>query len=74
MEKVVPSQGDLLAQAQGSDYVIVSHPMFLGPDEGGIDHLSGYADFKRSQGYTVSMINYLDIVESFGGVRWARGG
>ena len=39
----------------------------MGPDEGGIDHLSGYADFKRSQGYTVSMINYLDIVESFGG-------
>ena len=67
VEKVVPSQGDLLAQAQGSDYVIVSHPMFMGTTTTGIDHLSGYADFKRSQGYTVSMINYLDIVESFGG-------
>ena len=33
----------------------------------GIDHLSVYADFKRSQGYTVSVINYLDIVDSFGG-------
>ena len=67
VDKVVPSQASILAQAQGSDYVMVSHPMFMGPDQAGVDPLSTYADFKQSQGYTVSIVNYLDIVESFGG-------
>ena len=67
VDKVVPSQASVLAQAQGSDYVMVSHPMFMGPDQAGVDPLSTYAEFKQGQGYTVSMINYLDIVDSFGG-------
>ena len=67
VDKVVPSQASVLAQAQGSDYVMVSHPMFMGPAQAGVDPLSTYAEFKQGQGYTASMINYLDIVESFGG-------
>ena len=65
--KQIESQASILAQAQGSDYVMVSHPMFMGPDQAGVDPLSTYAEFKQGQGYTVSMINYLDIVDSFGG-------
>ena len=67
VDKVVPSQASVLAQAQGSDYVMVSHPMFMGPAQAGVDPLSTYAEFKQGQGYTVSIVNYLDLVDSFGG-------
>ena len=65
--KQIESQASVLAQAQGSDYVMVSHPMFMGPAQAGVDPLSTYAEFKQGQGYTVSIVNYLDIVDSFGG-------
>ncbi len=67
VEKSVASELSLFSQTQGSDYVIVSHPSFMGVGSNGVDHLSAYADFKRSQGHTVSLINYLDIEEVFGG-------
>ena len=68
VSKSVASEASLISQAQGSDYVIVSHPAFMGSSApGGLDHLSTYADFKRSQGHTVSVLDYLAIQEVFGG-------
>ncbi len=57
----ITTQNALLAQASGSNYLFISHPVFMGTS------LDDYADFKRSQGYTVSIIDYLQVVETFGG-------
>ena len=58
--KVISSKDALLSQAEGSNYLIIAHPSFMG------SKLEGYANFKRSRGYGVSIINYLDVVEVFG--------
>ena len=60
-EKSIVSKSTLLAQASGSNYLMISHPMFSGST------LEQYAQFKRGQGYRVSIIDYLQIVDSFGG-------
>ncbi|MGI9318975.1 MAG: C25 family cysteine peptidase, partial [bacterium] len=59
--KSVASQSSMLAQAAGSNYLLIAHPMFMDAT------LDDYASFKRSQGYRVSIINYLEIVDVFGG-------
>lgn len=51
----------LLVQAAGSNYLMIAHPVFIGST------LDYYADFKRGQGYSVSVIDYLEIVDAFGG-------
>lgn len=65
--KSIVSESALLSQALGSNYLLIAHPAFMGADSSGIDHLSNYADVKKAQGYRVSMIDYLDIVDAFGG-------
>ena len=59
--KSINSQATLLSQANGSDLLIISHPVFIG------DTLKRYAQVKQSQGYKVAIIDYLEIVDSFGG-------
>ena len=59
--KSIASRSTLLAQAAGVDMLIVAHPAFM------TESLSGYADFKRNQGHSVAIINYLDVVDAFGG-------
>ena len=59
--KTVVSRSSLLTQAAGADLLIVAHPAFMTPA------LSGYAQFKRGQGYGVSVIDYLEMVDAFGG-------
>ena len=59
--KSIKSKSALLAQAAGSNYLMIAHPLFTGAK------LEQYASFKRSQGYRVSIIDYLEIVEAFGG-------
>ncbi len=59
--KSIPNSPALLAQAAGANLLIVSHPAFLG------DPLTGYAAFKQSQGYSVAIIDYLEVVDAFGG-------
>ena len=59
--KLIVSSSSLLTQALGSNLLVVSHPAFM------TDELLAYADFKRSQGYGVSVINYLEVVDAFGG-------
>ena len=59
--KSIASQSRMLAQAAGSNYLLIAHPMFMGAT------LDNYASFKQSQGYRVSIIDYLQIVDVFGG-------
>ncbi len=61
IEKSVVSQADLVAQAGGSNYLLISHPSFLG------SALDAYVLHKQGEGYGVSVINYLEIEDSFGG-------
>ena len=65
--KSVMASSILLAQAADSEFLVIAHPAFIGTDTYGIDHLSKFTDAKRAQGYNISIINYLDIVETFGG-------
>ena len=41
--------------------MLVAHPSFMGAT------LDSYAVHKQSQGYSVSIINYLDVVDAYGG-------
>ena len=59
--KSIKSKSVLLSEASGSNYLMISHPAFSGAT------LQEYADFKQRQGYRVSIIDYLQIVEAFGG-------
>ncbi len=61
VEKSIVSQGELVAQAGGSNYLLISHPSFLG------SALDAYVLHKQGEGYGVSVINYLEIEDSFGG-------
>ena len=65
--KTITSKSALLSQAAGSNYLMIAHPAFMGRDTNGTDQLSHYANAKQNQGYGVSVINYLDIVDAFGG-------
>ena len=40
--------------------LIVAHPSFIG------EELSDYADFKRSNGYEVNIVDWLELVETYG--------
>ena len=57
----IPSAASLLKESADSDFLIIAHPAFMTAD------LSGYADFKRRMGFHVTTVNYLDIVDAFGG-------
>ena len=57
--KSLPSRASLLTQANGMNLVIVAHPVFM------TSALTDYASFKRSQGMTVEIINYLDVVDAY---------
>ena len=59
--KTITSAVSLLAKAQTSNYLMIAHPAFIN------DTLRGYANHKRDQGYKVSIIDYLQVVEAFGG-------
>lgn len=61
LAKTIPSTSGLLAQAAGSNYLLIAHPAFM------TGSLEEYADFKRSEGHIVSVIDYLQIVDVFGG-------
>lgn len=43
-----------------SDFIIVAHPAFIG------DSLNDYLETKRSQGYKPTLLNWLDIVSTYG--------
>ena len=59
--KSILSPSALLSQAADADLLIVAHPAFLNTS------LSQYAQFKQRQGFRVAIINYFDVVETFGG-------
>lgn len=59
--RTVASRDALLAQAQAANYLLVAHPAFMGPE------LDSYAAFKASQGHLLAQVNYLDVVDAFGG-------
>jgi len=43
-----------------SDYLIIAHPAFINED------LKKFTDAKRQSGFAVSIVNWLDIVETYG--------
>ena len=45
---------------QEADYVIVAHPSFMGDD------LNGFAQFKADLGYKVRIVDWLEIVNTYG--------
>lgn len=51
----------LLNQALGAELLLVAHPAFM------TAALPDYAAFKRTQGFSVAIINYLDVVDAYGG-------
>ena len=59
--KTITSKSSLLTQANHAELLVVAHPAFMTPA------LSNYAEFKRAQGMSVAIINYLEIVDAFGG-------
>ena len=59
--KLITTSASLITQAQGADLLMVAHPVFMTPA------LSDYAAFKRTQGFNVAIINYLDVVDAYGG-------
>ena len=59
--KLITTSDALITQAQGADLLMVAHPVFMTPA------LSDYAAFKRTQGFNVAIINYLDVVDAYGG-------
>jgi len=46
--------------SENADYLIVAHPNFIN------DALSAFAEQKEQQGHTVNVINWLDIVATYG--------
>ncbi len=46
--------------ASGADYWIIAHPQFMNTD------LQRFAELKREQGHTVSLVNWLDLVSAYG--------
>ena len=67
-EKSIVSSDGLVSQAASADFLMIAHPAFMSSS------LSGYARFKRRQGYRVAIINYLDVVDTFGGGQPGPGG
>ena len=63
--KSIATPANLLSQAADSNYLIISHPSFM--DENAASPLNSYAAHKLNQGYSVSIINYFDIVDTYGG-------
>lgn len=59
--KARPGKTNLLDQAQGANYLIIAHSAFTGAV------LDGYAAHKQGQGYSVAIVDYLSIVDAFGG-------
>ena len=59
--KTITSKSSLLTQANHAELLMIAHPAFMTPA------LSNYAEFKRAQGMSVAIINYLEIVDAFGG-------
>ena len=59
--KSISHKSVLLNQAAVAEFLIISHPTFMG------DSLSQYAQHKRNLGFSVAIINYLDVVDTFGG-------
>jgi len=45
---------------QANDFLIVAHPSFIG------DELNDYIEFKREEGFTPTLISWLDVVEGYG--------
>jgi len=43
-----------------ADYLIISHPAFIGPE------LDGYAQNKQSQGFSTKVVDVMDIYDEFG--------
>ena len=59
--KIISTKSSLLAKADGANLLIIAHPAFMDTS------LSDYTQFKRNQGYAVAVIDYLDVVNAFGG-------
>ena len=60
----IPAKQQFQATYENSNYLIIAHPAFIDSGNGA---LSEYASFKNSQGYTVSIVNYLDVVNLYAG-------
>jgi len=64
--EALPEPADIrLANAQqlhrqASDLLIIAHPNFIGPE------LRSYADLKAEQGYSPRIVNWLEIVDTYG--------
>lgn len=66
--KLIALASELLARASGMNYLMIAHPAF-------IDHnLNQYAAHQRLLGHRVAVVNYLDVVEIFGGGQAGPGG
>lgn len=59
--KTIVTKSSLVAKADGANLLIIAHPAFTNTS------LYDYAQFKRNQGYAVAVIDYLEIVNAFGG-------
>ena len=57
----IASQASLVAQAQGADFLMIAHPVFMGTA------LQGYALHKQGQGYRTAVVDYSEIVRVYGG-------
>ena len=62
--RTIPAKQQFQSTYENSNYLIIAHPAFL---DSGSGALSEYANFKNTQGYTVSIVNYLDIVNLYAG-------
>ena len=59
--KSIDSASALISKAAGADFLMIAHPAFIDTS------LSQYAKFKQRMGNKVAIINYLDVVDTFGG-------
>ena len=57
----IASKASLVAQAQGADFLMIAHPVFMGTA------LEGYALHKQGQGYRTAIVDYSEIVRVYGG-------
>ena len=66
--KSVATPASMLSEVQGADYLLITHPAFMGVDSGtGRDYLNEYVQFKQGQGHLPAVVDYLSIMDSFGG-------
>ena len=49
-----------LQHKDAGDLLIIAHPNFIG------DQLADYADYKRDNGYEVTVVDWLELVETYG--------